>query len=101
VATSLILTVDTTIINAGCAAIPSRSQASLTNDPATDTFRKMSERDVINPGATLTDPEAPARVAASSDHPYMTWVPVVGVRFIVECDYYSGRCLEIDGGLTM
>jgi 3-oxoacyl-[acyl-carrier protein] reductase len=24
-----------------------------------------------------------------------------GVRFVVECDYFNGACLEIDGGLTM
>ena len=23
------------------------------------------------------------------------------VRFIVECDYFSGRCIDVDGGLTM
>ncbi len=25
----------------------------------------------------------------------------VGVRFIVECEYFTGRCLDVDGGLTM
>ncbi len=25
----------------------------------------------------------------------------LGLRFIVECDYFTGRCLDIDGGLTM
>ncbi|GLZ14923.1 3-ketoacyl-ACP reductase [Actinomadura sp. NBRC 104425] len=24
-----------------------------------------------------------------------------GVRFIIECDYFTGRCLEIDGGLAI
>ena len=24
-----------------------------------------------------------------------------GVRFIIECEYFNGRCLEIDGGLTV
>jgi 3-oxoacyl-[acyl-carrier protein] reductase len=24
-----------------------------------------------------------------------------GVRFIVECEYFTGRCLDVDGGLTM
>lgn len=24
-----------------------------------------------------------------------------GVRFIVECDYFNGKCLDIDGGLSM
>jgi len=24
-----------------------------------------------------------------------------GVRFIIECDYFNGRCLDIDGGLNM
>jgi 3-oxoacyl-[acyl-carrier protein] reductase len=24
-----------------------------------------------------------------------------GVRFIVECEYFTGRCLEIDGGLAI
>lgn len=24
-----------------------------------------------------------------------------GVRFIVECDYFTGRCIDIDGGLTL
>jgi 3-oxoacyl-[acyl-carrier protein] reductase len=24
-----------------------------------------------------------------------------GVKFIIECDYFTGRCLDIDGGLTM
>jgi 3-oxoacyl-[acyl-carrier protein] reductase len=23
------------------------------------------------------------------------------VRFIVECDYFNGRCVDVDGGLTM
>lgn len=25
----------------------------------------------------------------------------MGVRFILECDYFTGRCLDIDGGLTL
>lgn len=25
----------------------------------------------------------------------------LGVKFIVECDYFTGRCLDIDGGLTL
>jgi 3-oxoacyl-[acyl-carrier protein] reductase len=25
----------------------------------------------------------------------------LGVRFIVECDYFTGRCVDIDGGLTL
>jgi 3-oxoacyl-[acyl-carrier protein] reductase len=25
----------------------------------------------------------------------------MGVRFIVECEYFNGKCLDIDGGLTM
>lgn len=25
----------------------------------------------------------------------------LGLRFIIECDYFNGRCLEIDGGLTL
>ena len=24
-----------------------------------------------------------------------------GVRFILECDYFTGRCIDIDGGLTI
>ena len=24
-----------------------------------------------------------------------------GLRFIVECDYFTGRCLDIDGGLRL
>ncbi len=24
-----------------------------------------------------------------------------GVRFIVECDYFTGRCLDIDGGVVL
>ncbi|MED5328039.1 MAG: SDR family oxidoreductase, partial [Actinomycetota bacterium] len=24
-----------------------------------------------------------------------------GVRFIIECDYFTGRCLDIDGGLRL
>ncbi|MSP56518.1 MAG: SDR family oxidoreductase [Myxococcales bacterium] len=24
-----------------------------------------------------------------------------GVRFIIECDYFTGRCIDIDGGLTV
>lgn len=24
-----------------------------------------------------------------------------GVKFIIECDYFSGRCIDIDGGLTI
>jgi len=26
---------------------------------------------------------------------------VRGVRFVIECDYFNGKCLEIDGGLTV
>ena len=26
---------------------------------------------------------------------------LAGVRFIIECDYFTGRCLDIDGGLVM
>lgn len=26
---------------------------------------------------------------------------LLGLRFIVECDYFTGRCLDIDGGLSM
>ena len=26
---------------------------------------------------------------------------LAGVKFIVECDYFTGRCVDIDGGLTM
>jgi 3-oxoacyl-[acyl-carrier protein] reductase len=25
----------------------------------------------------------------------------LALRFIVECDYFSGRCLDVDGGLVM
>ena len=25
----------------------------------------------------------------------------VGLRFILECDYFTGRCLDIDGGLRL
>jgi 3-oxoacyl-[acyl-carrier protein] reductase len=25
----------------------------------------------------------------------------VAVRFCVECDYFDGRCIDVDGGLTM
>ena len=24
-----------------------------------------------------------------------------GVKFIIECDYFTGRVLEIDGGITL
>ncbi len=24
-----------------------------------------------------------------------------GVKFIIECDYFTGRCLDIDGGLRI
>ena len=24
-----------------------------------------------------------------------------GVRFIIECEYFTGRCLDIDGGMKM
>ncbi|MEO1268306.1 MAG: SDR family oxidoreductase, partial [Myxococcota bacterium] len=24
-----------------------------------------------------------------------------GIQFIVECDYFTGKCLDIDGGLTL
>lgn len=30
--------------------------------------------------------------------PHEMWL---GVRFIVECDYFTGRCLDIDGGVTI
>jgi 3-oxoacyl-[acyl-carrier protein] reductase len=30
--------------------------------------------------------------------PYEIWL---GVKFIVECDYFTGRCLDIDGGLVL
>jgi 3-oxoacyl-[acyl-carrier protein] reductase len=23
------------------------------------------------------------------------------VRFIIECDYFTGRCIDVDGGLTL
>jgi 3-oxoacyl-[acyl-carrier protein] reductase len=26
---------------------------------------------------------------------------LAGVRFIVECEYFTGRCLDIDGGLVL
>lgn len=25
----------------------------------------------------------------------------LAVRFVIECDYFSGRCIDVDGGLTM
>jgi len=24
-----------------------------------------------------------------------------GIRFIIECDYFTGRCLDIDGGVVL
>ena len=24
-----------------------------------------------------------------------------GVRFIIECDYFTGRCIDIDGGMRL
>ena len=24
-----------------------------------------------------------------------------GVRFIIECEYFTGRCIDIDGGMTL
>jgi 3-oxoacyl-[acyl-carrier protein] reductase len=24
-----------------------------------------------------------------------------GVRFVIECDYFTGRCIDIDGGISM
>ncbi|PKN31569.1 MAG: short-chain dehydrogenase, partial [Deltaproteobacteria bacterium HGW-Deltaproteobacteria-20] len=23
------------------------------------------------------------------------------VRFVIECDYFNGRCIDVDGGLSM
>jgi 3-oxoacyl-[acyl-carrier protein] reductase len=37
----------------------------------------------------------PLRRAAS---PAEIWL---AVRFVVECDYFTGRCVDVDGGLTM
>jgi 3-oxoacyl-[acyl-carrier protein] reductase len=37
----------------------------------------------------------PLRRAASTEEIYL------GVRFILECDYFTGRCIDLDGGLTM
>jgi 3-oxoacyl-[acyl-carrier protein] reductase len=25
----------------------------------------------------------------------------LGVRFVLECDYFNGRCIDVDGGLSM
>ena len=37
----------------------------------------------------------PLRRAAEPDEIF------AGVRFILECDYFTGRCIDIDGGITM
>ena len=25
----------------------------------------------------------------------------LAVRFVLECDYFNGRCIDVDGGLSM
>jgi 3-oxoacyl-[acyl-carrier protein] reductase len=37
----------------------------------------------------------PLRRAATPDEIYL------GVKFILECDYFTGRCIDIDGGIVM
>ena len=37
----------------------------------------------------------PLRRAADCDE---IWL---GVKFILECDYFTGRCIDIDGGISM
>lgn len=37
----------------------------------------------------------PLRRAASTDEMWLA------VKFIVECDYFTGRCIDVDGGLTL
>ena len=37
----------------------------------------------------------PLRRAGSCDEIF------AGVKFIVECEYFTGKCLDIDGGLTL
>ena len=37
----------------------------------------------------------PLRRVASTDEIYSA------VRFILECDYFTGRCIDVDGGMTL
>ena len=39
--------------------------------------------------------QVPLRRLGQSQEIYM------GLKFIIECDYFTGRCLDIDGGLRL
>jgi hypothetical protein len=48
-----------------------------------------------DPQAPLTTQDAAALLDGL---PEDIWL---AVKFIVECDYFNGRCIDVDGGLSM
>ena len=65
----------------------------ITHDPGSRTHARARARCLRHSASCITHSFYHAR----SGQPDEIWA---GIRFILECDYFTGRVLEIDGGMT-